>query len=1008
MSDAASNLSQGGRSSEPTAPTDSGRPHPRIPDYEVLRCIGSGAFGEVWLVRGVTGHFRAAKVVPRDRSGTAGHDREYKAIQTYAASSLEDPRLLKILHVGREPVSGGFYYIMELADDATTLAALEDPAEAASYRPRTLASELRRNPVMPTAELLNLGADLARSLHSLHSRGLVHRDIKPSNIVYIGGIPRLGDVGLVTLAQEARTHVGTQPYIPPEGPGKVTADIYALGKVLYEALHGRPVADFPSITRRDIPPSEAQQFGELNEIVLRAAAQREGDRYPSADALLKDLLLVASGSSVKGWLVLRRQLRWMRAAASVLAAVVVVAVVVVRAQRALMARAEARLTEATGRLNLARYTLAQTELAAGRPTKALEELMAFDPERRSLEWEMLHREAKGEARREFSVPGGQVFRLALSQDGATVAVLSGTNNLWIWSAGAMLPPERIENVLSLGSFEGTSQRPVWLEKSTHRIAGDLSDPGPWSGLQDTVDGTFRMLAVDSTLQTWVVRRSGTRGRESDRTVRVEPHHPNHTFDRWQLAPDGRSIFVQHYWKTDTNIYQRCVEQWSTETSTRIARWTNGDQIASMSVSADGSLVAMTFGTVTPPQILDTRTGVRQPLVADGLRSRANAVAFEPSGARVALGGIDGFLSIWNAVSGRLEEQRAGHHGAIDRLAWSADGSHLASAGADGQVFCWDMRRPVKPLTRIQGLWTQDLGNFLLGTSSGTWAAATTNGQVGVWTNLTSHQPHLTLAHAFDPLLFEDGDRVLWTLGKDTELRRWDLVSGKTTLRCGPLLPREAPAMQAFVAPQRQVAIAVGYQTGRPDYMVYTRWTLANPAPTDTQRIAGFSFHSQLSPDGSWLATLLSDSTVVRLSTDNLAIQWTATKSSEGDDHNGLAISSDGRLIAVGSRQGQVRILDAGSGQLVREFTRQTAPVSALAFAHREPVLVCAHDNACVTWVDTRSWAERATFRHDLGDSTVGKSPLWRLAFSHDDQCLTGLSNDSVLLRWMTDRVQGSR
>ena len=64
------------------------------------------------------------------------------------------------------------------------------------------------------------------------------RDIKPSNIIFVGGRPKLADIGLVTDAGDARSIVGTEGYLAPEGPGTPQADIFALGRVLYEATTG--------------------------------------------------------------------------------------------------------------------------------------------------------------------------------------------------------------------------------------------------------------------------------------------------------------------------------------------------------------------------------------------------------------------------------------------------------------------------------------------------------------------------------------------------------------------------------------------------------------------------------------------------------------------------------------------------------------------------------------------------------------------------------------------------
>ncbi len=91
---------------------------------------------------------------------------------------------------------------------------------------------------------------LAEALDYLHARGLVHRDIKPSNIIFVDGAPKLADVGLVAQTGSARTFVGTEGYVPPEGPGTVQADVYSLGKCLYEMAMGKDRLAFPEPANR--------------------------------------------------------------------------------------------------------------------------------------------------------------------------------------------------------------------------------------------------------------------------------------------------------------------------------------------------------------------------------------------------------------------------------------------------------------------------------------------------------------------------------------------------------------------------------------------------------------------------------------------------------------------------------------------------------------------------------------------------------------------------------------
>src|SRR5256885_2120429 len=136
-------------------------------------------------------------------------------------------------------------------------------------------------------------------LAHLHQQGLVHRDIKPSNIIFVAGVPKLADIGLVTDASEARSFVGTVGFIPPEGPGSPQADLYSLGKVLYEISTGQDRQDFPQLppNLRELP--DAAQLIELNEVLLKACHKDPRLRYISAEVMLADLELLQRGKSVQ-------------------------------------------------------------------------------------------------------------------------------------------------------------------------------------------------------------------------------------------------------------------------------------------------------------------------------------------------------------------------------------------------------------------------------------------------------------------------------------------------------------------------------------------------------------------------------------------------------------------------------------------------------------------------------------------------------------------------------------
>jgi|GEM_PF-1040984 len=315
---------------------------PAIPDYELLRQVGRGAYGEVWLARNLTGSWVAVKVVARaafdyDRP----FEREFEGIKRFEPISRSDPAQVAVLHVGRG--NGFFYYVMELADGAENPKA-EGPKEIRNpkseksgvagssdfgasafgfpsalglqtsdfYIPHTLREDLKRQGRLPVAQCVQIGLALARALAHLHKCGLVHRDVKPSNVIFVGGVPKLADIGLVASVDATRSLVGTEGYVAPEGPGTAQADLYSLGKLLYEISTGCDRKEFPALPPDVATRPDRDALIELNAIVMRACQFDPRQRYASAEAMLAELELLQRGQSVKGRRVWQHRIRSLR------------------------------------------------------------------------------------------------------------------------------------------------------------------------------------------------------------------------------------------------------------------------------------------------------------------------------------------------------------------------------------------------------------------------------------------------------------------------------------------------------------------------------------------------------------------------------------------------------------------------------------------------------------------------------------------------------------------------
>jgi tetratricopeptide (TPR) repeat protein len=380
-----------------------------VPDHELFQRIGAGAYGEVWLARNLaTGALRAVKIVYRSTfADERPFNREFEGIKTFDAVSRSHPSQLALFHVGRNDAGGYFYYVMELADpilvadEVTRVTTSEqaatilqkgnksEPPHVGCYTAHTLRADLEQGR-LPSARVLEIALALTEALAHLHANGLIHRDVKPSNIIFVGGRPKLADIGLVTDATDSRSIVGTEGYLPREGPGTPAADIYALGKVLYEISSGIDRRRFPELPEDLRLWPDQKAFVEFNEIVLKACAKDPALRYQTAAAMLADLKLLEAGKSVKRRRSIQRGWTWTWKMAALIA-VFSLGILLIkndRDRRAAMTRLNATPFEQSGTTNLAAWKAAQrggnmlSRFTVGGLSNAIQEFeraVALDP-----------------------------------------------------------------------------------------------------------------------------------------------------------------------------------------------------------------------------------------------------------------------------------------------------------------------------------------------------------------------------------------------------------------------------------------------------------------------------------------------------------------------------------------------------------------------------------------------------------------------------------------------------
>ena len=274
-------------------PADDGPAGPPIavPNHELIRCLGAGGFGQVWLARhALTEHHRASKIIPADKV------LELDGLRRLKQRVPAHPNLFPIEEVGA--VDDWLYCLMPLADAATTDQAVLDHT---SYQPLTLREHLTRQGRRSSAEVAAIGLDLAEGVRHLHEHGVTHGDIKPANIMRHAGRWTLADYGLARDLSSPSGEGHTPGYVPPDGPGTTGADQFALGVVLMELCTGWNAAKLEEF--RDASLAELKLDGNdarLVEIIRRTTAESPADRFGSLEELMDALRPLAPDAGASG------------------------------------------------------------------------------------------------------------------------------------------------------------------------------------------------------------------------------------------------------------------------------------------------------------------------------------------------------------------------------------------------------------------------------------------------------------------------------------------------------------------------------------------------------------------------------------------------------------------------------------------------------------------------------------------------------------------------------------
>ncbi|HUA65283.1 MAG TPA: protein kinase [Alphaproteobacteria bacterium] len=895
------------------------KPGDRIGHYQLIRQIGEGGMGAVWLAGQLEPVRRqvALKIVKLGLD-TKRMVARFEA-ERQALALMDHPNIAKVLDAGATE-TGRPYFVMELVAG-------------------TKITEFCDNHLLPVPERLKLFIQVCRAIQHAHQKGIIHRDLKPSNILVAedGGVPtpKVIDFGIAkatagieltdkTLFTAFEQFLGTPAYMSPEQASlgrmdiDTRSDIYSLGVLLYELLGGWPPFDEAGLKR-----------AALDEI-LQTIRKKDPPRPSTRLAMLAahELAVVAQcRQSEPGRLPnsIRGDLDWI-------------------VMKALEKDRDRRYETANGLAADIQRHLSREPVLARPPSQ-------------------IYRLQKAVQRNKLA------FAAAASVAVALVAGLAVSSWLYFSESRA-----RVRAMAAERAESAQRQRAEASEQAVQRSLYDAKmslAQQEWE--QNDLAGLRRLLAETAT--------SPARGfewyfwqRQTHLELQTLRGHLGSVVDV-AFFPDGRRVL--------TASADGTAKIWNAASGEELMTLAgHRDRLICACVSPDGRRI-VTCSRDRTARVWDADTGrelltikghdgwvTAAAFAPDGQRIvtcdvHGNAIIWRPSsgqelfrfrdvtgftkvvwskdGQRLVTCGYDKTVKIWNAADGKVMSSLAGHRDRAPGVAFTPDGRDIITASLDGTAKVWDGSNGTELLTLqdSKGL------NSVAVSPDGRWIVTSgENRTAEFWDPESGTELFVLKGHedfVFTVAFSPDG-RQLITGSGDGTAKIWE-SDEKEPLRLGPMQhlveSDERIFSSAAFSPDGR-RIVMGAIVGS-DAKLFDS-TTGEPLqtlPGDGAWINSLAF----SPDGRWIAVAAADR-VARLW--NIASgKFLGTLRGHHSQITAVAFSPDCRRIVTASDDCTAKIWDVASGKELLTLNGHSAAVNCVAYSPKGDRLFTGSDDGTI-------------------------------------------------------------